>query len=200
MRSTIAVGAFVIAAMGLGRLITDHVPVDEVADEPFVRTGVVDETVGLDYADVKVTGVHVTPTITGTISASAAGGRWLVVDAELLATREPVVMAGFFLIDAQDHRWIPALRAQDCVRSANLSTGVRTYASFCFDIPRKGLEGARLIATRGPWTSHESEYRRDDLADIDLGIEPSDVDRLWSRTDVVNVKMSGPLPPEEATR
>lgn len=200
MKRSIAVAAFVIAAMGLGRLITDHVPLDEAADTPFVHTAVVDERVALDYANVTVTDVHVTPTITGSPSASAAGGRWLVVDTELLAPRAPVTMAGFFLIDAQDHRWIPASRAQECRQSVNLPTGIRTYASFCFDIPKKGLEGARLMATRGPWTSHESEYRRDDLADIDLGITASEVDALWAQTDAVNVKLSGPLPPKEARR
>ncbi|EAP98345.1 hypothetical protein JNB_15313 [Janibacter sp. HTCC2649] len=200
MRRTIAMGAFVIAAMGLGRLITDHVPLEESADKPFVHHAAVDERVALDYADVTVTDVHVTPTIMGSPTASAAGGRWLVVDTELLAGRAPVTMAGFFLIDAKDHRWIPSTRAQECEQSVNLSAGVRAYASFCFDIPKHGLEGARLIATRGPWTSHESEFRRDDLADIDLGIAASEVDGLWALTAAVNVKQSGPLTPQEARR
>ncbi|MDT0212884.1 hypothetical protein Q9R29_03200 [Rothia sp. ARF10] len=199
MRRSIALAAFVLAAMGLGRLITDHVPTGDVADEPFTHTGVVGEKVVLDYADVTVTGVHVTPTIMGN-PASAAGGRFLVVDTELVATRAPVFMAGFFLVDGRDHRWISSTRGSECVTNAKLSTGVRHYASFCFDVPKRALSGARLVATRGTWTSHESELRRDDLADVDLAIKASDVDALWAGTDPVNVKESGPVPPAEARR
>jgi len=199
VRRAIASAALVVAAMGVGRLINDHIPLDDVADKPFVHEGVVDRTVRLDQVELTVTGVHVTPTIMGN-PASASGGRWLVVDTEMLATQQPTTMAGFFVVDAQDRRWIASARGPECVQSANLSTGVRHYASICFDVPRKALRGARLMATRGAWDSHESQFRRDDLAEVDLGIEASAVDALWSQQDAVNVRESGPVPPEEARR
>jgi len=199
MRRSIGLAAFVLAAMGIGRLITDHVPMGDVADQPFTRAGVVGEKVALDYADLTVTGVHVTPTIMGN-PASAAGGRFLVVDTELVATREPVSMAGFFLVDGSEHRWIASTRGSECATNARLSTSVRHYASICFDVPKRALSGARLVATRGAWTSHESEFRRDDLAEVDLGIAASEVDTLWAGTDPVNVKESGPVLPAEARR
>ncbi|MFC7490917.1 MULTISPECIES: hypothetical protein [unclassified Knoellia] len=199
MRRSIGTGAFVIAAMALGRLITDHVPLDEAADKPFVRTGAVGRGVALEYADVTVTGFHVTPTIMGD-PASAAGGRWLVIDTELVARDKPLTMAGFFLVDGQDRRYVASNRGSECATSANLSTGVRTYASICFDIPERALEGARLFATRGQWDSHESEFRRDDLADIDLGITASEVDTLWAQKDAVNVKAVSVMPPSKDRR
>lgn len=199
MRRTIASAAVVVAAMGLGRVINDHVPLADAAHEPFVHTGTVGQTVHLDYAEVTVTGVHVTPTIMGN-PASAAGGRWLVVDTELLATTEPVLMTGFFLTDGRDRRWIASTRGAECATSAGLSTGVRHYASICFDVPQAALDGARLMATRGAWDSHESEFRRDDVADVDLGIRASEVETLWAATEAVNVRESGPVPPGEARR
>ncbi len=199
MKRAIASAALVIAAMGIGRLINDHIPLADVADQPFVHAGSVDRTVRLDQVDVTVTGVHVTPTIMGN-PASASGGRWLVVDTQLLATKQPTTVAGLFLVDAQDRRWIASTRGPECVQSVNLATGVRHYASVCFDVPKKALAGARLMVTRGAWDSHESEFRRDDVADIDLGIAASDVDGLWAGTTAVNVKESGPVPPEEARR
>lgn len=199
MRRSIATAAFVIAAMGLGRLITDHVPLDEAVDKPFVHHSVVGESVALEYADVTVTGIHVTTTIMGN-PASAAGGRWLVVDTELVARNEPVVMAGFFLVDGQDRRYVATNRGSECATSANLSTGVRAYVSVCFDIPQHALTGARLFATRGAWDTHESEFRRDDLADINLGISASEVDALWAQKEAVNVKQSGAVPTEKASR
>lgn len=199
MRRTIASAALVIAAMGLGRLINDHVPLGDSADRPFVSTGEVGRPVVLDYAEVTVTAVHVTPTIMGN-PASASGGRWLVVDTELLARTRPTLMSGFFLVDAQDHRWIASTRGSECASTASLSTGVRHYASFCFDVPSRALEGARLVATRGPWTSHESQFRRDDVAHVDLGIVGSEVADLWAQQEPLNVKESGPVPPEQARR
>ncbi|GAA4113970.1 hypothetical protein GCM10022415_09590 [Knoellia locipacati] len=199
MRRAIATGALVIAAMGLGRVINDRIPTGDVADKPFVHSGSVGRAVSLDYADVTVTGVHVTPTVMGN-PASAAGGRWLVVDTQMLATRRPTAVAGFFLVDARDRRWIASTRGPECAQRADLSTGVRHYASVCFDVPKKALEGARLMVTRGAWDSHEAQFRRDDLADIDLGIAASEVERLWASKDPVNVKESGPVPPAEARR
>ena len=199
MRRTIASAALVIAAMGLGRLLNDHVPLGDSADRPFVSTGQVGRPVTLEYAEVTVTGVHVTPTVMGN-PASASGGRWLVVDTELLALTRPTPMSGFFLVDAEDHRWIASTRGSECASSASLATGVRHYASFCFDVPRRALDGARLVATRGAWTSHESEFRRDAVAEVDLGIAASDVPGLWGRQAPLDVKESGPVPPEEAPR
>ena len=199
MRRAIATGAIVIAAMGLGRVINDHIPTGDVADKPFVHAGSVGRAVALDYADVTVTGVHVTPTIMGN-PASAAGGRWLVVDTELLATNRPTTVAGLFLVDDRDRRWIASTRGPECAQSANLSTGVRHYASVCFDVPKKALKGAHLMVTRGAWDSHEAQFRRDDLARIDLGIDASEVESLWAGKDPVNVKESGPVPPAEARR
>lgn len=199
MRRTIAIAAFVIAAMGLGRLITDHLPTSDVADEPFFRAGTVGKTVSLDYADVTVTGVHVAPTILGNPGA-VAGGRWLIVDVTAVATKKPVMLAGFFLVDGQDRRWIASNRGPDCTTSLRTATGVKHYGSICFDIPEKARTGARLMVTRGNWDSHESYFRRDDVADIDLGIKAADVRALWDQKDGINVEASGPVAPEEAKR
>jgi len=199
MRRTIATAALVIAAMGLGRLITDHIPLEEVAAAPFVQRAAMEETVRLDYADLTVTAARVTPTIMGN-PASAAGGRFLVVDLELVATTQPTTMAGFFLVDARGRQWIATDRGSECTTSVNLATGARTYLSVCFDVPKQALEGARLNATRGAWSSDESNFRRDDLADVDLGISTSEVDALWAQKEPVNVKQAGIVPPEEARR
>lgn len=199
MRRGIATAAFVIAAMGLGRLITDNVPLDNTAAEPFVRTGVIDRSVALEYADVTVTDARVTPTITGN-PAATAGGRWLVVDTELVARSAPTVMLGFFVLDAKDRRYDPSNRGSDCSINASLATGVPTYATFCFDVPQIALAGARLVAARGPYTVNGSGFRRDDIADIDLGIAPSEVEALWSSKDSINVTTRGAVPPEKAAR
>ena len=194
-----ATAAVVIAAMGLGRLITDHVPLDDVADAPFVHTAQAGDTVALDYAEVTVTGIHVTPTVTGD-PAAAAGGRWLVVDTELVATREPTRIRGVWLLDGQDRRYASSSRGSECAINAGLATGVRWYGSYCFDVPKEALEGTRVVVTRGEYSVEGSGYRRDDVADIDLEIPAGDVETLWAQTEPVDVKSSGVVPPGQATR
>ena len=194
LASSAATAALVIAAMGLGRLITDHVPLDHSADQPFTHAASAGETVPLEYAEVTVTGIQVTPTITGE-PAAASGGRWLVVDTELVATREPTTMLGFFLLDAHDRRYASSSRGSDCSINAGLATGVRWYGSFCFDVPHAALDGARLVVTRGDYGVDGSGFRRDDLADISLGIEPGGIDSLWAQTGPVDVSPSGVIPP-----
>lgn len=194
-----ATAALVIAAMGLGRVITDHVPLDESADQPFVHTADAGDTVSLEYADVTVTGFHVTPTIIGD-PAAASGGRWLVVDTELVATREPTRMLGFFLLDGQDRRYASSSRGSECAINAGLDTGVRWYGSFCFDVPKAALDGTRLVVTRGDYSVNGSGFRRDDVAEIDLGLRPGDTDGLWSQRTPVDVKERGVTPPGQAPR
>ena len=176
VRRAIASAALVIAAMGLGRLINDHIPLDDVADQPFVHPGAVDQTVaprpgrGHRHRRPRDPDDHGQPRLR--LGRALARRRHRAArdaaahdDGRLLPRRR----AGPPL-----DRLHP--RAASAPTSANLSTGVRHYASFCFDVPKKALEGARLMATRGAWDSHESEFRRDDLADIDLGIAASEVD------------------------
>lgn len=195
--STASTAAFVIAAMGLGRLITDHVPLEASAVEHFTVTSELGQTAALEYAKVTVTGIHVTPTITGNPTAKA-GGRWLVVDTELVATREPTLMLGFDLVDRQGHRYAHSSRGTDCAINANLATGVPWYGSFCFDVPEAALDGARLRVSRGDYGVDGSGQRRDGLADIDLGIDPADIDTLWAQTEAVDLSPTGVVPPASA--
>ena len=197
--STAATAAFVIAAMGLGRLITDHVPLQASAVEPFTVTAGLGQTAALEYAEVTVSGIRVTPTITGNPTAKA-GGRWLVVDTELVATREPTLMLGFDLVAADGTRYAHSSRGTDCAINATLATGVPWYGSFCFDVPEAALDDPHFLVSRGDYAVDGSGQRRDGLADIDLAIDPADIDALWSRTEPVDLSPTGVVPPASAER
>jgi hypothetical protein len=81
-------------------------------------------------------------------------------------------------------------------------TGIRMYAMACFDVPRSALAGSRFRFSLGDYGVNGSGQRRDDLADIDLGISDADVARWW-RQDVTYQANNGtatrPLPKKPIT-
>lgn len=181
MRRTVGVVAVVIAAMAVGRLLTDHLPDEERVAEPFVRHGSVGETVSLRYGDVQVTGVRVARVLDGA-DAVVAAGRFLIVDLAYRAKGEPRRFLGLELLDGQGRRFSATTRGSTCPQNLAGLTGVRMYAMACFDVPRTALDGARFRFSLGDYGVNGSGQRRDDLAEIDLGISNSEATRLWAQS------------------
>ena len=180
MVRTSAAAALVIAAMAIGQVLTNHGNDDDALDIPFVRTGTVGETVHLRYGDVRGTGVRIAQRLEGSDVVIAAG-RFVVVDFRVVALGEPRTFAGLELRDSHGRRYAETSRVTGCAPSVTGSTAVPLYAMACFDVPKSALAGATFRLSRGDYGTRGSGQRRDDLADIDLGIRPSDVDRLWNR-------------------
>ena len=169
MRRWAALAALVLVAMAVGRVITDTVPVNELATEPFVRGGEVGTPVALRYADVEVTGVRAGPHLYGAEPVAAAG-QFLLVDLRIVARRESTTMYGFELLDEAGRRYAPMGRGATCPTNTTAPAGVPWFAVFCFDVPAKRLEGMVLEVAKGPFGADGSRQHRDDLARIDLGI------------------------------
>lgn len=179
MRRWAGLAVVVVAAMALGRVITDHVTVEGSADRPFVHTGSLGSPVHLEYADVTATGVRAAPAFTGT-SPVKAGGRFLVVDLKVVARSEPTSLQGLYLLDGEGRRYAPTDRGTGCAKGTQAPTGLPWYLMVCFDVPERALEGARIVVARGGYGVNGSGQRRDDQARISLGIDGGDADRLWS--------------------
>lgn len=195
MRRTLGVVAVVIAAMAIGRVLTDHFPDEEKLAEPFVRHGIVGETVPLRYGDVRVTGVRVATRLEGA-DAVVAAGRFLIIDLAYRAKGEPRRFLGLGVVDSHGRRYVATTRGSTCSQNLEGPTGIRMYAMSCFDVPRSALAGAKFRFSLGDYGVNGSGQRRDDLAEIDLKISPSDADRLW-RQDLTyradNRNATGPL-------
>ena len=178
MRRTLSVVAVVIAAMAIGRVITDHVPDEDKVAQPFVRAGSLGESVRLRYGDVKVTGIRVATRLEGA-DVVVAAGRFLVVDLSYRASGEPRRFLGLELRDAHGRRFSPTDRGSTCPTNLGGLTGIRTYAMACFDVPRSALAGAKFRVSLGDYGVNGSGQRRDDLAEIDLGISTAEAARWW---------------------
>lgn len=191
-RSVSSVGtvAFVIAAMALGRAITDLVPTANVVATPFVHSGGVGQNIDLGFANIKVTSVRVTPLITGS-SAAQAGGRWLVVGTEMTSTKKPMRIGRPTLIDTEGRVSLSTERGQECRGGANLPTDVPWQVTFCFDVAKESLAGGRVLFARGDYEDGGDGFRRDAVAEVDLGLTSSEVDTLWKATAPIDVKEDG---------
>lgn len=180
MRRALGAVALVIAAMAIGRLLTDHLPGHENVAAPFVRDGSLGETVHLRYGDVRVSGVRVATRLEGS-DVVVAAGRFLVVDLVYRATAEPRRFLGLEVQDAHNRRFIPTDRGATCPSNLEGPTGLRMHAMVCFDVPRSALPGAHFRLSLGDYGVNGSGQRRDDLADIDLEITRTDAQRLWAQ-------------------
>ena len=179
MRRWTGLAVAVLVAMALGRLITEKVPVTPSADGPFVRHGVVGRAVPLRYADVTVTGVRTARFLEGP-DVVAATGRFVLVDLRVHARPDAVTLLGVELVDGAGRRYAASDRGSACPANTTAPAGVPWFARFCFDVPRRALAGAHLRIAKGDYGVNGSGQRRDDLADVDLGIDRGRAARLWA--------------------
>lgn len=194
-RRTTAVVA-VVAALAVGQVITSHADVTGADVSPFVRTGDVGDVVHLSYAEVRVTDVvpaHYLAPAVSTELARLAGGVFVVVLAELTATREPTQFEQGWLVDEEDRIYLGSKKSE-CTPNPTSPTGVTTYTMFCFDVPADELAGLHFRVARGDLLTDRTD--RDDLADVDLGISRTD-EREWAKTEVAYGVVQSDIEPFE---
>lgn len=186
------------AAVGIGAIVVWLAPADEVADAPFVEDGGVGDTVSLEYADVTLVRTLTADQLTADEEPVLAAGTFLVADVELVA-RGTSQEFGSAYVRGADGRLFGASDNAECTSSEsapNLPSGLRFFARYCFDLPRDALAGSTLVLARGEGVNQGSEWRRDGVAEFDLGIGADDVAALWDAEDAYESFEGGlePLP------
>ena len=177
--------ALAAAALAVGGLVSQVAPPDEFADAPFVRTGGVGDTVVTEFADVTVTDVSATDDLGDLgpdLAPAVAAGAWLVVDVDLLARDHAVLFAGAYLRDAEGRLHATGDRSDTsgCDETPDAPTGRTLAARICFDVPRSAFAGATLVLARAPY-NEELSWRRDEVVEVDLGIDDATADKLWGK-------------------
>lgn len=193
MRRFAGLAAVVIAAMALGQLITDKIPLSQGAVAPFVHEAKLGEKVKLRYADVTVKGIRSGKYIDGADFA-VAGGTFLIVDLELIGKGEPHLMSGLYVFDSKNRRYEPTTRGSSCPQNTTPPTGLRWNVMVCFDLSRQALEGAKLNVSQGGYEVNGSGQRRDDMAMIDLDIDKQKAAELWESKLAYESEYAGFLP------
>lgn len=175
-----AAGAVAIAVLALGRVVDIAVP--EYSDtRPFVRTARVGERVDLRYAAVTVDDIRTARSVTAGSRRVPTSGRWLVVMVTVVARGRPLDDPGVRLQDARGRWFTPDVRTDYAWESA--PTGVPWRVEIPFELPEDALAGATFVLTGGAL-----DERRDDAAEVDLGIGPDDIPRLWQAPGVTDIR------------
>ena len=176
-----ATAAVLVAALAAGHWLTTTFETGSGGDAPFVRTGAVGDLVSLEYADVRVRDVRPAQRLLGPYSTSTptqASGVYVVAVVELTATRDRTFFGTTQLLDTEGRAYLRSGKSECSTNPVSL-TGVTTYAMLCFEVPTDRLSGLRLQVARGG--SLDDSLRRDDLAEVDLGVSPEDEDE-WAAT------------------
>lgn len=173
---TVGTIAGVIAAMAVGRLVTDHLPAGGQAQDPFVRTGAVGDRVSTEYADVTVYDVAAADFLVG-IDTIAARGTYLVIDVKAHARHRSSSLRTIELRAPDGTIFGLNERGTACSGTVWLHTGATTYARLCFDVPTDALAGLHLHLNR-EGALYKGEVARDEVIDIDLGIGEREAEEL----------------------
>ncbi len=177
-----ATTVLVIAALAAGRAVTDAMPNDlgtqRASADPFVAHGVVGERTALRYADVTVVAARPALGVKGLYGTDTTPGHLLLVDLQIQAHDEPVVLGGYSLL-AQDGRRYHADRRWPIGR---IPTGVTWHVTPVFEVPADAIEGAVLEVAKGQdWWAQ----RRDHVLHVDLGLDAATAKGFAASRDVV---------------
>ncbi|GEM_PF-825420 len=174
----VGAAAAVLAALAVGHVVTTAFPVDDRVTASFLRPVAVGETAALRYADVTVgepTGSTVLDPDDGTLLATP--GVWLVVPVTIEARGEPRALGFAELLGGDGRTYAVATGARSSFLPGTAQPGVARYATLRVEVPADALPGARLRLGL-----EQKDQRRDDVAEIDLGLTAADAD-AWAADD-----------------
>jgi len=181
-------GVLVIAALAAGRVVTSAYGADESLGEPYLVAGSLGRTVSLRYADVTATGVEGS-TFVSPNSGMRTSGVWVVVPLKIVTKGEPQEVRYAAVYDRRGRTFL-ANGARSQFSPGTSQPGVPRYASVLVELPKDAVEGAHLRVAL-----NSLDTRRDDMADIDLGLTAADAQQWAARTDRVQVPEPGDTPP-----
>ncbi|WP_028046479.1 hypothetical protein [Cellulomonas sp. URHE0023] len=172
---TVGAGAAVLAALAVGHVVVTAFPVDERVQASFVRPAAVGEPVDLRYARLTVgspRGSTVLDTDDGSVLTTP--GVWLTVPLTIEASGQPRALGFAELLGGDGRTYRVFTGGRSSFLPGTAQPGVPRYATLRVEVPPGALPGAHLRIGLQP-----DDQRRDDVADIDLGLTTADAD-AWA--------------------
>jgi hypothetical protein len=187
--------ALVLAALAAGRAVTSAFPADDSISSPFLRSGTLGQPVSLRYADLTATAVQGSTCVASGVGGTAGmrtPGVFVVVPVVIVTKGEPATV-GYAALQDRRGRTFLASGSRSSFRPGPGQPGVPRYANVVIEVPPDAVAGSRLrIALDG------LDQRRDDMADIDLGLTGADAAE-WTRSrSAISIPEASDLPPAAA--
>jgi hypothetical protein len=156
--------ALILAALAAGQVVTGAFQSDDAISAPFRRAGTIGSAVSLRYADVMATRVAGSRCLSVGATALRTPAVFVVVALTIAATGKPADL-GYAALRDRHGRTFLATGSRSSFVPGTAQPGIPRYANVVVEVPQDAVAGAHLrIALDG------LDQRRDDMADIDLGL------------------------------
>lgn len=181
-RAQLGAGALVLAALSVGRVVTEWLPDGPSPVRPFERTASVGEDVRLRFGALRVTDVDGGPQLATSSAAKLSPGLWVTAHVDFTPSVDKMGIGYAELRDA--HGRVLTRGARNVLTCEVVNPGIPGHCLVAFEVDPTALAGSRLALTR-----NVNDERGDDMAVVDLGISADDVTAWKSRTTAVELLM-----------
>ncbi len=181
-RAQLGAGALVIAALSVGRVVTEWLPDGPSPVREFERTAAVDEQVHLRYGDLRVTDVDGGKQLATTSSAMLSPGLWVTAHVDFTPTVDKAAVAYAELRDGEGR--VLTLGTRNVLECDSVNPGIPGHCIVAFEVDPAALPGSHLALTR-----NVNDQRGDDMAVVDLRITSDQVATWKARTSPVELVM-----------
>lgn len=174
----LATAALVLAALSVGRVITEWLPDQPSSVRPFEHGAAVGEQLRLRYADLEVTSVQGGRRISSSSSVKESPGVWVAIRATAVPRVDNLSFGYAELVDGKGRTLTG--RGRNVLQCALTNPGIATDCIIAFEVATDAAAGSTLRLTRNAY-----DQRGDDMAVVDLQISAADVRAWTARTDAL---------------
>ncbi len=168
----------VVAALAVGRVVTDRLPGDDVTDRPFTVTGSLTDEVALRTGSVRVLELHGAPTIDTGIDGYRTPGLWLTASLRFVPSDGTSTLS-YAAVRSRDGR-VWTADGRNRISCPLMVALVPSRCVLNIEVAPEALPGAELLLA-----PLSTDQRRDSMAVIDLGITAEQVTQWQAQTQTV---------------
>ena len=181
-RAQLGAGALVLAALSVGRVVTEWLPEGPSPVRPFERQTALDREVHLRYGDLRVTSVDGGRQLATSTEAMLSPGLWVTAHVDFTPRVDRSTLAYAELRDGQGR--VLTAGGRNVVECDVVNPGIPGHCLVAFEVDPAALAGSRLALT-----GNVNDQRGDDMAVVDLGITAEQVSSWKARTTPVELVM-----------
>jgi len=172
---SLGAGALVLAALAVGRVVTDQLPdARDVGSAPIERTVQIGEVAHLRIGDVTVVKIQGGKVWSGIAEAKTTPGIWIVADLAFTPSQQDSAISMAAIRDDAGHVWSMGRGTSTC---KGVIPGVPMTCQVAVEVPAQTMSGAELVLRWNPY-----DLRWDDQAIIPLTIDADSV-ATWSKNE-----------------
>jgi hypothetical protein len=178
----LATAALVLAALSVGRVVTEWLPTTPSSLRPFERDASVGATLDLRYASVRVTSVDGGRRLATSTEVKESPGVWVAVRATVEPSVDELTLGYAELRDGRGRVLTKGTR--NLLQCEPANPGIEVDCIVAFEVAADAAAGSVLALTR-----NANDQRADDMAVVDLGITAGEVRSWQGRTAPVELDL-----------